>query len=251
MPLSRRGPSKLGELPRARRLTRGIGHRVNSTAKEGQARRKRVGNGRGRRGNGLEAEGHACPRKEGEGTSVSARKSFPEKKRAAFLQGNRKRGNSEVVSYLCRGDPLSVTGPPSRWTDTYLAGRRYASESRSRAPRSDRPAGRFLLSVVTGGSRVPARDARRLSACLGPGPGCPGTCPRARAPARARRSGSRARSVPAFWESNRTRRAPSLPGLPGAGASGRAVERRLPVPSLLLRAGRPSGDLTLGPTSHS
>ena len=203
MPLSRRGPSKLGELPRTRRLTRGIGHRV------------------------------------------------PEKKPAAFLRGNQEKRNSEVVSYLCRGDPLSVTGPPSRWTDTYLAGRRYASESRSRAARPGRPAGRFLLSVVTGGPWVPARDVRRSSVCLGPGPGCPGTCPHARAPAYARWSGSWARSVPAFWESNRTRRARSLPGLPGAGASDRAVERRLPVPSLLLQASRLSGDLTLGPTSHS
>ena len=139
----------------------------------------------GRRGDGLEAEGHACPRKRRRGGQACPReRSFPEKKRAAFLQGNRKRGNSEVVSYLCRGDPLSVTGPPSRWTDTYLTGRRYASESRSRAPRSDRPAGRFLLSVVTGGSRVPARDARRPERVSGtrtrvPGhvPACPCTCP--------------------------------------------------------------------------
>ena len=63
------------------------------------------------------------------------------------------------MSYLYRGDLLSVTRPPSRWTDTYLAGRHYASESRSRAAQPDRPAGRFLLSVITGGLRVPACDA--------------------------------------------------------------------------------------------
>ena len=218
-----------------------------------QARRKRVGNGqvgeataskqKGTLAHARKERGQACPREE----------PFPEKKRAAFLQGNRKKRETRKLCLTSAGEILCRSpGPHPGGQTLTLPG---VATPRKAGPGRPGPIGRparFLLSVVTGGSRVPARDARRLSACLGPGPGCPGTCPRARAPARARRSGSRARSVPAFWESNRGRVAhPACPVFRGLVRSGRAVERRLPVPSLLLRAGRPSGDLTLGPTSHS
>ena len=125
---------------------------------------------------------------------------------------------------------------------------------RKAGPRQPGPTGRpaascFQLSLT--GPRSPRATPRRPYVCLGPRLRYPGTCLHVRASARACRLGSRAQSVLAFWESIRTRRARSSPGLPGAGASGREVERRLPFLSLVLRAGRPSGDLTLGPISHS
>ena len=241
------------ELTRACRLTRGIGHRVNSTP-DGN-RHAEGGDGSRRIGAGWEAtastSGHDCLGTQREGQTCPRAKLSLQETEQRFGEGTEKTGNSQVVSYLCRGDPLSVTGPPSRWTDTYLAGRRYASESRSRAARPGRPA-TPCFQLLPGGPRV--SRARRPGICARvwePRPGCPGTCPHTCAPACARRSGGRARSVLAFRESIRMRRARSSPGLPGAGASGREEKRRLLFPSLFLRTGRPRGDLTLGPTSHS
>ena len=157
------------------------------------------------------------------------------------------------MSYLCRGDPLLVTGPPSRWTDTYLVGRRYASESRSRAARSDRPAGHPLLSVDH--RRAPGPRARRPGMAVRvsgrPGPGA-----RARAHVPVHLPGPVGRAVGPGWS------------LLSGKASGRVAHAACPVfrelvrqvgrrsggssfPRFSFETGRPRGDLTLGPTSHS
>ena len=63
VPLSGREPPKLEEFPRARRLTRGIGHRVNSTASEDNHAESMGGNRRIGEVTASKQKGHACPRK--------------------------------------------------------------------------------------------------------------------------------------------------------------------------------------------
>ena len=186
MSLSGRGPSKLGELTRARRLTRGIGHRVNSTPDgnrhaEGGDEKPTVRRRQG--GNGLNVRARLPGHAKG-GTDVSMRKAFPCKKRSSVSgRERRKTGNSQVVLPL-QGEILCRSlGPPSQWTDTYLVRRRYASESRSRAARPGRPA-TPCFQLLPAGPGSPHATPRCLCACLRARarvprhvPACPCTCP--------------------------------------------------------------------------
>ena len=77
VPLPGRGPSKLGELLRADRLTQGIGHCVGSTANESNhaegVNRKPMNRPRTKRQQPRQKRGHVCPHMRREGTGVSTR----------------------------------------------------------------------------------------------------------------------------------------------------------------------------------
>ena len=215
-----------------------------------QSRRKHARNRRVGEATASKQKGHVCPRTRRRGDRrVRARRLSLKRNRQRFCKGTGKEETRKLCltsagEILCRSP-----GPHPGGQILTLPG---VATPRKAGPGRPGPASR-PPPAFSCYRRALGPRARRLGVCARvwePGPGCPGTCSRARAPARARRSGSRARSVLAFRESIRTRRARSLPGLPGAGASGREEEQRLLFLSLFLRVSRPRGDLTLGPTSH-